>query len=139
MWITFALKRKINFDNNCVIAYICVTKAKDMKALIDHIENGLKAGGASYVTAVDSDGGKIKIRVSNHSCNDRNNGNDTCLSFITESTVRNSGQLQNITEWVMEYNESNELWEDKNYQSIEEILSDYCLVGFYYNDQFIKF
>ena len=124
---------------NYVMAYICVTKAKDMKALIDHIENGLKAGGASYVTAVDSDGGKIKIRVSNHSCNDRNNGNDTCLSFITESTVRNSGQLQNITEWVMEYNESNELWEDKNYQSIEEILSDYCLVGFYYNDQFIKF
>lgn len=110
-----------------------------MKVLINYIENGLKNEGAAYVTAVDCDGEKIKIRVSNHSCNDRNNDGFRCLSFITGSTVRNSGQWENVTEWVMEYNEEQELWEDKNYQSVEDILSDFCLVGFYDNGQFIKF
>lgn len=109
-----------------------------MKALIDYIETGLNNEGAPYIIAIDCDGDRIKIRVKDHSCNDRNNDGIRCLSFITNSTVRNSGQWENVTEWVMSYDENNDMWIDKNYFSVEEILADFCLTGFYQNGELIK-
>jgi len=44
-------------------------KQSIMRALIEHIEMGLKNGRAPYITAVDADGDNIKIRVRDHSCN----------------------------------------------------------------------
>lgn len=111
----------------------------NISTLVNHIELGLQRGSAPYITAVDCDGEKIKIRVSDHSSNDRNNNGMRCISFITNRTVRNSGHHENATEWVMEYNEDTEQWNDNNYQTIEDILSDFCLVGVYENGELVKF
>lgn len=113
--------------------YICF-----MKAIIEHIEYGLKNGGAPYLTAVDAEGDNIKIRVSDHCCNDRNN-TGRCLSFITKYTERKSGQHENNHEWVMTFDEESDRWLDNQYDDIEQILSDYDLVAYYNNGNLIKF
>ena len=104
-----------------------------MKPIIDHIIYGLTSIGEShYITVVDCDGDKLKIRSSNHSCNSRNNGDIRTLSFVTQKTPAKflGGALNE--EWVMEYDEDKEEWNTGswNYQTIEEILSDYCIVAY---------
>jgi hypothetical protein len=42
-------------------------------------------------------------------------------------------------EFLMQYDEEFDLFLDSERNSIEEILSDYCLVGFYKNNQLVKF
>jgi hypothetical protein len=108
-----------------------------MKDLIKELEYNLKNIETSYyITAVDSDGDKIQIRTSNHSSNDHNNNGGNVISFITK---RNFSKSTMNAEFLMQYDEEFELFLDSERNSIEEILSDYCLVGFYKNNQLVKF
>lgn len=111
----------------------------NIQKLVQEIESHLTQihsdgyGATMYINCIDCDGDMIKIRVSDHSCNDRNNNGKRCLSFISKSHQRTSGQWQNVTEWVI-----NSDMETKEYETIEDILSDYCIISYKYLGQTVK-
>lgn len=82
-------------------------------------------GATMYIDCIDCDGDLVRVRVSDHCCNDRNNDGKRCLSFISNSNQRTTGQWQNTLEWVI-----NSDMQTSEYDTIEEILSDYCLVSY---------
>lgn len=83
------------------------------------IREALANGYSKYFIIEDSTGNDVKIRVSNHSANDKNNSEDTkTLSFVTERTEqRKSAYNRMINEWAILENGLTD-----TYEEIEEIL-----------------
>lgn len=97
---------------------------QEIESKLQRIHSG-SYGGTMYIDCTDCDGDVIRIRVSDHCCNDRNNDDKRCLSFISNYSQRTTGQWQNNLEWVI-----NSDLQTSGYETIEEILSDYCLVSY---------
>lgn len=76
-----------------------------------------------YFNVKNSDGQIIKIRVADHSMNEKNNDNRT-LSFVTEKTASKNGQQHSDYEWQM----NNEGFDERYYVSIEDVLKEFEIV-----------
>lgn len=81
----------------------------------NRIIDTLKLSGSHYFTVQDSNGNDVKIRVSDHSANRNNNGDEKTLSFI--SARCNQGYRSMINEWVID-----ELGMTDTGQEISEVL-----------------
>lgn len=101
-----------------------------MKNLVAKIEQYLTLGGTWYITCINGHGEKVKIRVSDHSANDRNNIVQT-VSFVSNTT-------ESVSALSSEFKIDLDTFETVNYESIESILSDYDIRSYYDNSNLIK-
>lgn len=86
----------------------------------DEIMFLLAIPGSHYFSVVTDEDEFIKIRVSDHSANRGNNGDQRTLSFISNRTpAKNLGWCM-ATEWKIEENGMTD-----TYEEITDILSDY--------------
>jgi hypothetical protein len=96
---------------------------KTINEIAEEIRSNLGCGYTHYFTAEGKNGEDIKIRVSNHSANSDNNGDQQTLSFVTERTPqRKSAYNRMIEEWAILDNGLTD-----TYEEIEYILEDYFL------------
>ena len=94
-----------------------------MKLSIEQIANEIRSrinnDYTSYFTVENNEGELVKIRVSNHSGNEKNNSQKT-LSFVNERTSqRRSAYNQMVNEWAILENGLTD-----TYQEIEYILEN---------------
>jgi hypothetical protein len=77
-----------------------------------------------YFNVKNSDGQILKIRVADHSMNEKNN-NDRTLSFVKQTTESKNGQQRSNYEWVIDENGDCERYST----SIEEILNEFEIIN----------
>lgn len=94
-----------------------------MQIIIDKILELLQRPGSHYFTVVTAEGDYIKIRVSDHSANRGNNGDQRTLSFISERTPAKHLGWCMAEEWKV-----NEDGMTDTYEELADILADYDLV-----------
>ena len=96
-----------------------------MKEIVKKIEFALIHKLCIYFRCKDSDGDILKIRVSDHCMNERNNyyRNERCISFITKCDRKQDSWKSNY-EFVF-----NEDLLTENFETVEDILKDFELVN----------
>ena len=92
------------------------------------IQELLEEGYKRYITAVDSTGDFIKIRVADHRMNENNNSGFT-LSFVSGKGGKQDSSCFSVYEFLVDGEYANE------YQTIEEVLREYCIVSFFCNNE----
>lgn len=101
-----------------------MTLAQTISNLLKNIEGQP----TKYIKCIDCDGETIIIRVADHWANDNNNfwlnTEARVLSFISKSEGR-MDRPRMVDEWIIDEN-----GQDKHYNTVEEILSDFCIVSF---------
>ena len=95
------------------------------------IQELLEEGFKKYITAVDSTGDFIKIRVADHRMNEKNNTGFT-LSFVSGKDGKQDASCFSAYEFLVDGEYANE------YQTIEQVLREYCIVSFFYNNEKIN-
>lgn len=97
-----------------------------MQKIVDEILMLLQIPGSHYFTAVTAEGNYIKIRVSDHSANSRNNGNHRTLSFISKRTPEQRLGWRMSAEWMILENGSTNTDEE-----IADILAENEIVNIF--------
>lgn len=90
-----------------------------MAKIVDKILELLHTPGSHYFTCVTESGDYIKIRVSDHSANRQNNGDQQTLSFISKRTPAKSLGWCMAAEWLIMDNGLTD-----TYEEISDILED---------------
>lgn len=91
-----------------------------MQVIIDKILELLARPGSHYFSFMTADNEIIKIRVSDHSANRQNNGDQRTLSFISQRTAAKNLGWYLATEWLIMDNGLTD-----TYEEIGDILADY--------------
>jgi hypothetical protein len=84
--------------------------------IVEKIESLLAQPGTNYFTVNGENDELIKIRVSNHSCNKQNNGDQKTLSFVSARTQQKQSAYNQIAnEWMILENGLTDTYEEIDY------------------------
>lgn len=99
---------------------------KNFEALHNDIITDLNLPGTRYISALDSSGDRLKIRVSDHSSNDANNSGQRVISFVT-SDLRNPENPRTNHEFVVD----KEGYELDGQNTVKSVLKEYDVAAYY--------